>query len=284
MLAACTTGVLLLWLAALGPGRAFASVASHATDLSANWAGYVATPSPGSHFRRVAGSWKVPTLTCIPGHDSYSAAWVGLGGYLENAGSLEQAGTDADCTDAGQPRYGAWYELLPAGPVDLGIRVHPGDELEASVSVAGDEVSLRIEDASTGAVFAHTIRVAVVDDSTAEWVVEAPSQCVGDQPCSVLPLADFGQVDFTSATASTGGSSGSSAGPHWSTAALELEQRPRPLHGGASDEYSPPRRTVTLATPSASSAPYGAFAVTWSEQTATFERPTPPPLPGFGGG
>ncbi|HEV3046944.1 MAG TPA: G1 family glutamic endopeptidase [Solirubrobacteraceae bacterium] len=278
------------WLAAALAGLAAAaptsSAASAQASISTNWAGYVAVPAAaGSHFDGISGSWTVPATTCRAGHEAFSAVWVGLGGYNEHSHALEQVGTDADCTRAGAASYRGWFELLPAGPVNLGLRVRPGDRMLASVSVAGQDVTLRIRDLTSGRRFQTTRRRPVIDASSAEWIVEAPSACVGQDTCAILPLADFGQVAFSSATASVGDRTGPIEDPGWLTGALELQQRTLGGRRGRAGVRVAPTRTLTLATPSPSSSPAGAFSVTWAQQTTTVEQPgSPATLPGFGGG
>jgi hypothetical protein len=281
--------VVLALTAALVPGAAralAAPVASAQTGVSTNWAGYVALPAGGSssHFSGVSGSWTEPSTTCAAGHEALSAVWVGLGGYSEHSHALEQVGTDADCAPTGAALYRSWYELLPAAPVNLKLRIHPGDRMLASVTVAGQDVTLRIRDLTTGGHFQTTKRRALIDASSAEWIVEAPSACAGNDTCEILPLADFGQVAFSGATATVGAHTGPIEDPDWLTGELELQQRTFGGFRGHAGVRIAPTRTLTLATPSASSAPSGAFSVTWAQQTTRVERPSPPTLPGFGGG
>lgn len=268
------------WLA---PAAAAARLTEQAS-VSANWAGYAALPSArvGSRFSSVSGYWTQPKATCTAGRAAYSAVWVGLGGYSERSTALEQIGTDADCAPSGAAVYSTWYELLPAGPVNLKLRIRPGDRVAASVTVRGQDVTLRISDLTTGARFSTTKRVAVIDASSAEWIVEAPSACANASSCAILPLADFGQVQFASATATADGHTGPVVDPDWSATALELQQRG--FTHGAPGVRAAPTRTLTVATPSSSSAPYGAFSVSWQQQSVQLERPSPPTLPGFAGG
>ena len=104
-----------------------APAALAASAISSNWAGYVVARATGKRLRSVSGTWIEPAVNCTAGHTSYSAVWVGLGGYSQNANSLEQIGTDSDCTHAGHAVYSSWVELLPAAPVALTVKVHPGD-------------------------------------------------------------------------------------------------------------------------------------------------------------
>ncbi len=60
---------------------------------SSNWAGY-AVHRQGVSFRSVTGTWRQPKVRCTPGKATYSAFWVGLGGYSLNAPALEQTGTE----------------------------------------------------------------------------------------------------------------------------------------------------------------------------------------------
>ena len=62
---------------------------------SSNWAGY-AVHKPGVLFHTVSGTWRQPDAKCTPGAQSYSAFWVGLGGFSLNAPALEQTGTEVD--------------------------------------------------------------------------------------------------------------------------------------------------------------------------------------------
>jgi Peptidase A4 family len=60
------------------------------------------------------------------------------------------------------------------------------------------------------------------DTSSAEWIAEAPSQCDGGGNCQPLPLANFGSVSFSDATATAGGHTGPISDPAWSSQAVAL--------------------------------------------------------------
>jgi hypothetical protein len=209
--------------------------------------------------------------------------WVGLGGYREGARALEQVGTDANCTRSGRPSYGAWFELLPADPVPVGLAVRPGDLLSASVTTRGRSVTLRLRNLTTGARFSTTRRYARPDVSTAEWIVEAPSTCESGGACTTLALANFGTVPFQSATATANGRTGTILDARWSATALELQQGSGAAAGGRPG-LSVRARSLTRASPSAVAAPAGAFTVTWSERATGREPSDAPTLPGFGAG
>jgi hypothetical protein len=184
-------------LALLAPAPAAAASSSVA---SKNWSGY-AVHRAGVRFRSVSGSWRVPSASCTAKDPAYSATWVGLGGYSLSSQALEQIGTETDCTAAGRVATSAWYELVPAPSRAARLTVHPGDAVTGSVSVRGRTVTLTLADRTSGRRFSRTLNVSPLDLSSAEWIEEAPSECTGQSDCQILPLADFGTVDFTGALA-----------------------------------------------------------------------------------
>jgi Peptidase A4 family len=203
-----------------GAGAASASAATTDTQeaVSQNWAGYVAG---NTQFSDVSGSWVQPTAKCSSGQ-TYSAFWVGLGGSSNQSSSLEQVGTQADCSAGGQTSYYAWYELVPAAPVKLGLTIQPGDHISAKVSVSGSDVTVSLSDQTSGQSSTKTLQMSDPDTSSAEWIAEAPSACDGSGSCSPLPLADFGSVQFTSATATANGHTGPISDSAWSAQAVTL--------------------------------------------------------------
>lgn len=265
--------------AAAGAPAAAAAASTTYASVSENWAGYVVTHAGSAGFSSVSGTWRAPRATCTSGQESESAVWVGLGGYSETSRGLEQIGTDANCSRAGKATYSSWFELLPAEPVNLRLAVHPGNTIVASVTRKGDGVTLRIRNLTTGAHLSVTRRTSNVDVSSAEWIVEAPSVCVSEQRCAVLPLTDFGEIDFLSATAVAHGHTGAIRDAHWSASALELQQRSVTIVGAR----VLPTPTLVVATPSAVG-PEGAFSVDYQQRSLEGEGPSPVRLPGFGGG
>ncbi len=156
---------------------------------STNWSGYAATAST---YTSVAASWTEPTGHCSG--TAYSSFWVGLDGY--NSGTVEQTGTDVDCS-GGSPQYYAWYEMYPAYPVNYSNTVRPGDHLSASVTYLGsNRYSLAISDSTQGWIHTVTKSLSGAARSSAEVIAEAPSS-----NSWVLPLANFGTVNFSGSTA-----------------------------------------------------------------------------------
>ena len=271
-------GVLLISAIAAAFGGwmpAPSAAASASSSTSSNWAGYVVHRS-GIRFRRVSGSWAVPTATCTPGIPAYSASWVGIGGFSTRSQGLEQAGTDSDCGSAGQAVYSAWYELLPAGAVTVHVNVHPGDRIDASVEISGQRARLHLIDRTTGRSFTATRRVPVLDQTSADWIEEAPASCSGGFRCIPTPLANFGSVTFSRASATSArGHTGTISSPAWSATKITLGgdgAGRRPSFGG--------EVVFGTAVPSDLSASGSAFTVTY--QTAQpVPMPNPPPtLPG----
>ena len=194
-------------------------------STSTNWSGYAVT---GTTFTDVKGSWVQPTANCSSttasptngkgngngnghgnGHggggggqsqSTYSSFWVGLDGYSSN--TVEQTGTDADCSGT-TPVYYGWYEFYPAFPVNFSNPVSPGDVINAEVSVSGGSVTVTLTDATQSWSKSVTQSSAGYALSSAEWIAEAPSSG------KVLPLANFGTVNFSGASATGGGKSGS---------------------------------------------------------------------------
>jgi Peptidase A4 family len=242
--------------------------------VSANWAGYVATRSPAktADFTRVFAAWVQPAATCVPGEVTDSAFWVGLGGFNAGSRALEQTGTDAACSASGQATYSVWYELVPAAPVTVKIPVAPGDSIVASVAVSGRKVTVRIGNYTRKETFTKKLSSHFEPDvSSAEWIAEAPSDCMRAGYCLPLPLADFGTVEFVSAKATAAGHTGPISDPTWSATPIALD----PLVGPSPMDVTVPRAT---AIPSALSNDVNgsSFKVSWS---ATTGSPGEPPGP-----
>ena len=276
-----------LAVAALGAGSARAStggVLDVATQTSANWAGYAvgsgdpATGAVPSVFTSVSGSWTQPAATCTRSGTTYSAFWVGLGGFADGSQALEQAGTEADCTLAGRARYTVWYELVPAAPVSVPLAVQPGDAISATVSVDGQSVSIQVANTTRGTVFSDQLAMDAPDLTSAEWIVEAPSACAGFG-CTPLPLTNFGTVAFNGAGATGNGHAGTISDPAWAATAVTL-------HGGGGASLFRSRFSVAVpvadAIPAALSSDGSAFAVTWQTRQPAAAAPGRLGFPGRG--
>ena len=238
----------LLATAAVAFAVALPGGASAETSKSSNWAGYAVTsadPAARLGYTSVSGSWVVPVANCSASPASFSAFWVGLGGYSDTSQGLEQIGTESDCTAGGRATYGVWYELVPAASVPVKLKVFPGNKISANVTVKGQLVIVNLKNLTRKTSFTKRLFMASPDVSSAEWIAEAPSACTSLGQCKTLPLANFGTVSFTSALALAAGHGGTIADAGWAATAIELQ-------------------AVTGAVPSELSPDGGSFSVTWA--------------------
>jgi peptidase A4-like protein len=157
-------------------------------STSTNWSGYAVT---GGRYTSVSSSWTVPAVSCSG--TAYSSFWVGLDG--DTSGTVEQTGTDSDCSGS-TPQYYAWYEMYPKFPSNYRDPVTPGDKMTASVTTDGKgSFTLTISDGGKWTE-TTTARLKSAKLASAEVIAEAPSSSGG-----VLPLANFGTVSFSGASA-----------------------------------------------------------------------------------
>ncbi len=183
-------------------------IRGNGTASSTNWSGYAVTGANGK-YTDVKASWVQPTATCSSRKAAYSSFWVGLDGY--NSNSVEQLGTDSDCS-RGKATYYGWWEMYPNPSYELSTSqypVAPGNTLTAEVHYNGNGTYTLSMSSSRGWSFTTT-QSGNFSNSSAEWIAEAPSSC--SATCSVLPLANFGTMSFSNGTANgaTIGSYGSS--------------------------------------------------------------------------
>lgn len=100
--------------------------------------------------------------------------------------------------------------------------------MHASVSVKGSAVTVALYDSTRRQGFRKTVRASVLDLTSAEWIVEAPSQCVGATSCQTLPLANFGSATFGAGSAqSSTGRTGAISSPLWQTTRINLRPNGR---------------------------------------------------------
>jgi hypothetical protein len=229
---------------------------------STNWSGYAVTGSAGSVTSAV-GSWIVPAVTGQT--TAYAACWVGIDGF--SSSTVEQTGT-LSYTSGGKGYYYAWYEFYPAGMVELSGTVKPGDIMSATVTCASTTsstftVSITDETQSWTYTSPTPVTVSGAKESSAEWIVEAPSSTFG-----VLPLANFGTANLGFDSTGVLGTcyatvTGVSSGPIGSFPSSAIQSITMVSSRGA-----------TEATPSSLSSDGTSFAV--KEPTSS---PTPTPTP-----
>lgn len=209
--------------------------------ISGNWSGYaLAGYQTNSSYTSASMTWTVPTVTFGQSTDStssvqYSANWVGIGGFCENAtctqvdNTLIQLGTQQVVSSTGQTSYGAWYETLPSPENAINTRkypVMPGDSVTATLQCtscstiagpvfapgnggghsgksgggggSGQSWVLTMTDNTAGWTWSKNVTYNS-SLTSAEWIEEAPSSSGG-----ILPLADFGTAQFQGANQANG--------------------------------------------------------------------------------
>jgi hypothetical protein len=246
-----------------GSSLEFAPAAPSVTrEVSSNWSGYVAT---NASFSSVTATWTQPRAVCGSGDaGAASAFWVGLGGYTPGSQTLHQIGTDSDCDDSNQPSYYAWYEIIPAPPVKINLKIFPGNVITTSVNVKGTEVIFQIKNRSRNTVFTTRQTLADPDLTSAEWIAEAPALC-SQYSCRPVPLANFGSVVFTKVAALANGYGGTLTQPSWTIVPIQLVPRvnrgfapgPETIRGGAG--------STAGAAPAPVSSDGTSFSVSWQE-------------------
>jgi hypothetical protein len=190
------------------------------TKMSTVWSGFEARDSTSPDLHGAIGNWTVPTVVCGPKEDSWSNAWVGIGGDLvvkthgqKSIETLYQDGTESDCAD-GFPTYYAWQQEVGSPNIvqDLEFKGQAGTEVRLSDTVlAGDVMSASVIDRGLETHWSITDtrdgkhvwsassiwRTDYQHKHTAECIVEDPRTPKGQ----ILPLADFGQVPFSACQA-----------------------------------------------------------------------------------
>jgi hypothetical protein len=169
----------------------------HGTNVSSdNWAGYAVTGSKGS-VTDVKATWTVPAIvgTC-PSTDQYASFWVGIDGY--SSSTVEQIGTDSDCTN-GKPVYYAWFEFYPHPSFNIkSLAIQPGNTISAEVEAdGGGKFTVTLTNETTQQTFSTSTKIKSADQSSAEWIAEAPSGG------GIASLADFGSISFTGPNTAT---------------------------------------------------------------------------------
>jgi hypothetical protein len=190
-------------LGTAGPGGAAASSKTSST----NWAGYADVSTTNGTFTKVSGSWTVPKLTCTK-EDRITSDWVGLDGF--SSATVEQDGTASQCFE-GTAVYYSWYEMYPAGTVEVGASVTAGDKISASVARSGSSYTLKLTDSTrTANSFTKTAScpTSTCVDTSAEWIAERPAFTT----TGIVPEAQFSSVKFSSASETAGGKTSTISG------------------------------------------------------------------------
>jgi len=253
--------------ATAAPTLTYGANTTIAPQVSSNWSGYAAIATDDTtpvSFSDVTGTWVQPKATCTVGRASSSAYWVGLGGYDEDSNSLEQLGTGSDCdgNTTTVSNY-AWWELVPAGSVKIPMKISAGDTVTAAVVVNGQKITFFMKDITKRTRFSKVITTGQqLDVSSAEWIAEAPSDCGSFGRCKVVPLTDFGTVNFTNIAAIGNAHGGTLTDPTWTSAPIELISGGR--GGGEFGQANDPESGVG-AVPTDPSTDGRSFSVSWQQ-------------------
>jgi hypothetical protein len=197
MLVIATTAVSAGAGAAVAASPVGAPIVGLRHSTSSNWSGYAAY---NQTFSSVSATWTQPSVSC-GSQNTYSAFWAGLDGY--NSNSVEQTGTEADCSN-GAATYYSWYEMYPHPSYYAGVTVVPGHSYTATVSYSGGVFTLTLTDNSqSGNSFTTRQRLNSAKRTSAEAIVEAPYSG------GILPLANFGTANFSASYANGAKSLGS---------------------------------------------------------------------------
>jgi Peptidase A4 family len=169
---------------------------------SFNWSGYADTATAAQTFTKVSGAWTTPSVTCSA-EDQITSDWVGLDGF--NSSTVEQLGTISWCFQ-NKPVYFTWYEMFPAGTVEVGTALKPGDKIAASVTRTGTSYALKLTDSTTAGnniSVTKTCALATCKDTSAEWISERPSFSTG-----IVPQAHYNAFKLTSGAQTSSGKAG----------------------------------------------------------------------------
>jgi hypothetical protein len=172
-------------------------------EESPNWSGYVVNAPENSPITDAQGSWTVPNVA-LSWTPTFSSAWVGIDGGLNDSDALAQTGTEQD-SFFGFVDYSAWWSTADedffAIPIALDndlqpFEVGPGDVMNAEVNqMSGGAVTFTLTDES-GSQTAITPVDYQSSGLTAEWIMEAPSTLDQSDEFVALPLADYGSMVF----------------------------------------------------------------------------------------
>ena len=161
-------------------------------DQSANWSGYVAGGGP---YSVVKGSFTVPSPVSGTPSDGQVSEWVGVDGASSIDTSLIQAGVaeSADPQSPGGVSIQPWWEILPAAETNIStLPVSVGDRVTVTIwRLGGTSWEINLTDDTNGQSYTTPPEQFTGAGSSAEWIVEAPAQCLAQDQCQLTPLAPY---------------------------------------------------------------------------------------------
>lgn len=183
-----------------------------------NWSGGIVNAPMGQSFNGILGEWVVPNVyPATPSQEWYACAtWVGLDG--DGSGDVCQAGVECLVYGTRNNRFAAsaypWHQWFGGPMVTVtSVPVSFGDFVTVSLCTSGGgskTATVHFANITSGIGTSYVIsapsRTTLVGNS-AEWIVEAPTLS-GAQ----VPLADYGEVFFSSCFAVLSGGGGVGGG------------------------------------------------------------------------
>ncbi|KIK61928.1 hypothetical protein GYMLUDRAFT_96327 [Collybiopsis luxurians FD-317 M1] len=188
-----------------GPQTETTEAANNATiQFSGNWSGAVLTSPPaGETFTTASGTFTVPTMVTGNG-DGAAAAWVGIDGDTFPTAIL-QAGVFFEVS-GDTVTYGAFYEWWPNFATDIPTELfsmEAGDVITVEIVATSDsQGTITLINQTKKTQFSTPqsapTKLNLLGGQNAEWIVEDFTQNGG-----LVPLANWGTLTFTNASAST---------------------------------------------------------------------------------
>jgi hypothetical protein len=170
---------------------------------SINWSGYADVSTKQGAFTRVSASWTTPRVKCNR-EDQITSEWVGLDG--DGTATVEQDGTIGWCFRS-KAIYFTWFEMFPAGTVEVGKSLRPGDKITATVARTGTSYKLTVTDHTRkSASFSRTKTCAASTclAESAEWIAERSAFA----NAGVAPLVNYTRWKVTGASVTANGHKG----------------------------------------------------------------------------
>jgi hypothetical protein len=160
--------------------------------VAKNWAGYIAHGGP---FTSASTSWREPSIKCASRENSALASFAGIDGA--GSSTVEQIGTLATCKN-GTVKHLAFFEMFPRSAFSINHPVRAGDSLTASVVLTAPKTfKLTLANSTAGWTFTTQQRSRKAQLASAEAITEAPSM----RGSGIVPLANFGQINYSGTTA-----------------------------------------------------------------------------------
>jgi hypothetical protein len=165
----------------------------HNSIVTGYWSGYAVNTS--APYTSASGTFQVPSAKYdgLTNSTEYVSQWVGIGGYGDS--TLIQLGAMEIAPTSGSTSYLVWYELYPAGAIQVPNSVKPGDIITASLQCTAacspsstQTWLLGLTDHTAGWTWTQSFQYQS-SMASAEWITEAPGN-------STLPLANYGQATF----------------------------------------------------------------------------------------